>query len=107
MHTICTHTQHRIQNTDIQIQQYKIQQHAAHTPQHRTPAYDLYTYSFDFYHLQQYIKKLYNTAIYKLYTNYIHFARLIDEVSKITNRIQTYKKLLYHDIDKPYILLFN
>ena len=44
----------------------------------------IHTYSFDIYCLQQYIEKLYNTAIYKLYTNYIHFARLIDEVSKIT-----------------------
>ena len=44
----------------------------------------IHIYSFDFYHLQQYIEKLYNTAIYKLYTNYIHFARLINKVSKIT-----------------------
>ena len=51
-------------------------------------------YSFDFYHLQQYIKKLYNTAIYTLYTHYIHFARLINEVSKITN-IDTYKNIIY------------
>ena len=35
MHTICTHTEHNTENK--------------HTPQHRTPAYDLHTYSFDFY----------------------------------------------------------
>ena len=47
-----------------------------HKPQHRTAqnteytssTYDLHKYSFDFYHLQQYIKKRYNIAIYRFYT---------------------------------------
>lgn len=39
---------------------------------------NLYTYSFDFYH-HTYISK---NSIIQLYTNLIHFARLIDEVSK-------------------------
>lgn len=34
--------------------------------QHRTT--QSCTHSFDFYHLQQYIKKLYNIAIYEFYT---------------------------------------
>ena len=48
-------------------------------------------------------------SITQLYTKLIHFARLINKVSKITIYILKilYRKLLYHDIDKPYILLFN
>lgn len=73
-------------------------QYAAHTRQHREHTYtstqnNLHTYSFDFYDEHIYIKKLYNTAIYKLYTILIHFARLINEVSKI---ILIYRKTLYN-----------
>ena len=63
------------QNTE---QQYTYMQHIednreqhtenTHKPQHRCITYDLHTYSFDFYDEHIYIKKLYNTAIYKLYT---------------------------------------
>ena len=94
MHTICTqfaHTQtqtniyaaHRTEHRHLNTEQ-DTEQHTETDTEQRTEysTYDLHKYSFDFYHLQQYIKKLYNTAIYKLYTHYIHFARLIDEVSK-------------------------
>ena len=57
-------------------------------PQHRTPAHNYRTYSFDLYHEYIAIK---NSNTIKLYT-----------ILKIL-----YKKLLYHDIDKPYILLFR
>ena len=91
MHIILT------QNAHTQHTEHKIQQYAAHSTEHRTEHREQYkqsytisthsysTYSFDFYDEHIYIKKLYNTAIYKLYTNYIHFGHLIDEVSKITN----------------------
>ena len=74
--------QHIEDNTDNRTEQNREQQYAAHrtenrtTPvQHSTHAQPQRTYttqscthSFDFYHLQQYIKKLYNIAIYEFYT---------------------------------------
>lgn len=72
-----THTEHNLHtilhNIDITI-------HINLNTEYST--YDLHKYSFDFYDEHIYIKKLYNTAIYTLYTNYIHFGHLIDEVSK-------------------------
>ena len=49
-----TETEHTIQNTDTHAQ-----------PQHRCSTYDLYTYSFDLYHEQIYIK---NSNTIELYT---------------------------------------
>ena len=73
--------QHTEQNTEYNTEntEHSTEQHTTST---QNSAHNYRTYSFDFYHLQQHIKKLYNTAIYKLYTNYIHFGHLIDEVSK-------------------------
>ena len=51
------HTEHNISHNPAQYRYNN-----THKPQHRC-TYDLHTYSFDFYHLQQYIKKLYKTAI--------------------------------------------
>ena len=87
-HTICTQFAHT-QNTDtryIYAAQNKTQ-NTAQTPQQRTThlQHSYALYSFDFYDEHIYIKKLYNTAIYKLYTNFIHFGHLINKVSKITN----------------------
>ena len=68
-----------------------------HTPQHRTAqnteytssTYDLHTYSFDFYCLRVISKN----SIIQIYTDFIHFGHLIDEVSKIT---LIYQKTLYN-----------
>ena len=85
MHTICTHTIHRykihtrytstIQNTEYREQrtetntQTHIQENTENNAQpQRTDTTQSCTHSFDFYHLQQYIKKLYNIAIYEFYT---------------------------------------
>ena len=82
MHTQYTHTIHthntQIQDTHIHLNntEYRYNNHAAHTEQNNTGATEnnaqpqrtfIHTHSFDFYHLQQYIKKLYNIAIYVFY----------------------------------------
>ena len=76
------HTEHNISHNPAQYRYNN-----THKPQHRTTHLyaQLFIYSFDFYDEHIYIKKLYNTAIYKLYTNFIHFGHLINKVSKITN----------------------
>ena len=64
-------------------------------PQHRCSTYDLHKYSFDFI-VEDYISK---NSIIQLYAKLIHFARLINKVSKITITLiycsTLYKKLLY------------
>ena len=79
--------QNNMQHTEQNNTEYREQQYAAHrteyrihrTEQHRcrtenntepqrTYTTQSCTHSFDFYHLQQYIKKLYNIAIYEFYT---------------------------------------
>ena len=52
------------------------------TTQNNALVHTLFTYIVLIFMMNTYISK---NTIYKLYTNYIHFARLIDEVSKITN----------------------
>ena len=80
------------------------EQHREQHTQNNTLVHTLFTYIVLIFITYNNISK---NSIIQLYTKLIHFGHLIDEVSKITNRIRTYKKLLYHDIDKPYILLFN
>ena len=93
-----THTQSPIHISAYHAQQsctcieYRIHIYAAHNPHtertqfsHNPHTICTHTNTHKhiwFYCLWQHIKKLYNTAIYKLYTNYIHFGHLIDEVSK-------------------------
>ena len=78
-HTICTETetnkqnnmQHREHNTEHTENStaHSTEQRTEHNAQpQQNSAHNYRTYSFDFYHLQQYIKKLYNTAIYEYYT---------------------------------------
>ena len=67
MHTIFTQSAHtQTQNTAQNTEQ--TQYPDTEQPQHTCSAHNYRTYSFDFYHLQQYIEKLYNTAIYEYYT---------------------------------------
>ena len=74
-HTECTHTetetnkQRYMQHIQENTEQH-IEQHTENRTQDTTicSAHNYRTYSFDFYHLQQYIEKLYNTAIYEIYT---------------------------------------
>ena len=70
-HTIRTHS---TENNNMQHIQENREQHTEHSTisvhnlSTQNSAHNYRTYSFDFYHLQQYIKKLYNTAIYEYYT---------------------------------------
>ena len=61
---------HMHKNTTQQYPDIPVHKQTQYPDTERTQnsAHNYRTYSFDFYHLQQYIKKLYNTAIYKLYT---------------------------------------
>ena len=75
MHTICTHTntEHNTEQTQYPEQNLSTEQHTCtHTEQHtenRTQdtticsAHNYRTYSFDFYHLQQYINKSYTKVV--------------------------------------------
>ena len=99
--------QHIEQHTEQRTEQTQYPDTEQTQPQHRCITYDLHKYSFDFITYNNISKN----SIIQLYTNIIHFAHLIDEVTKITITLiyfsTLYKKLLYHDIDKPYIFLFN
>ena len=114
---------HRIQNTHICSTQYA---HNPHTHRNRNKQTKIYAaHTIEHLHnlntgalhtICTYIVLIFITynnisknSITQLYTKLIHFARLINKVSKITIYILKilYRKLLYHDIDKPYILLFN
>ena len=83
IHTIHTHTHNtqiqdthiHLNNTEYRIQQscstHRTEQHRCNTENNTTSTHrttQSCTHSFDFYHLQQYIKKLYNIAIYVFYT---------------------------------------
>ena len=75
LHTIFTQSAHtQTENNNMQHIQENTEQHIEQHTENRTQdtticsAHNYRTYSFDFYHLQQHIKKLYNTAIYKFYT---------------------------------------
>ena len=62
------HTSHRIQNTEYNMQHTETDKETDTEQRTEYSTYDLHKYSFDFYDEYIYIKKLYNTAIYKTYT---------------------------------------
>ena len=72
MHTHREQTENNTEHSGYSGHRPDTEQNKTHREQRTTStensAHNYRTYSFDFYHLQQYIKKLYNTAIYKLYT---------------------------------------
>ena len=78
-------------------------------PQHRTTHLyaQLFTYIVLILLFNVHIKKLYNTAIYNTYTFWSPYWWGDQNNNNIDILKILYRKLLYHDIDKPYILLFN